>query len=225
MLFLAVFCGFLAENIREHQVEHRRTVRYARQFVKEIKMDTAQLNLGLKFVQQKKTSIDSLIDALSGTQDWEATYYWGLHADDYYLASFNHVSFEQIKNSGSLRNFDNEKLVGLIQEFIYLRENVEIVQRDLAAYYNQYLTPFINKNLDKKILLKNYKNDRRLFDSIWLKEITPDHFLSGQKNIEIEFRNMLIGIRGSYNLDYFYPLLKDKAAELINFLQKEYHLN
>ena len=36
MLFLAVFCGFLAENFREHQFEHKRTVRYAMQFINEI---------------------------------------------------------------------------------------------------------------------------------------------------------------------------------------------
>ena len=33
MLFLAVFCGFLAENFREHQIEDKRTIRYAKQFI------------------------------------------------------------------------------------------------------------------------------------------------------------------------------------------------
>ena len=38
MLFLAVFCGFLAENLRENRVEHKRTLLYANQFLEEIKL-------------------------------------------------------------------------------------------------------------------------------------------------------------------------------------------
>jgi len=223
MLFLAVFCGFTAENIREHQMEHRRTIRYAKQFIKEIQMDTARLNMALEFVHQKKMSVDSLIAVLSEMQNWRSLYYWGLHADDYYLANFHHASFDQIKNSGSLRYFDNEELAELMQEFIFLRENIEIVQKDLAAFYNQHLTPFINKILDKQLLLKGFTNDRRRFDSMWLNSPAPAHFLNDQKDTQIEFRNMLISIRSSYNLDFFYPLLKDKAVQLINLLQKEYH--
>jgi len=32
MLFLAVFCGFLAENLREHIIEHKRARAYAESF-------------------------------------------------------------------------------------------------------------------------------------------------------------------------------------------------
>jgi hypothetical protein len=36
MLFLAVFCGFLAENIREHTIEPERARQYARSLAEEI---------------------------------------------------------------------------------------------------------------------------------------------------------------------------------------------
>ena len=35
MLFLAVFCGFLAENFREHYVEHQREIQFIQSLVKE----------------------------------------------------------------------------------------------------------------------------------------------------------------------------------------------
>jgi hypothetical protein len=41
MLFLAVFCGFLAENFREHQVEKRRGKQYIRSLYQDLKTDTA----------------------------------------------------------------------------------------------------------------------------------------------------------------------------------------
>jgi hypothetical protein len=40
MLFLAVFCGFLAENLREHQVEKQRGKQYIRSFYEDLKTDT-----------------------------------------------------------------------------------------------------------------------------------------------------------------------------------------
>src|ERR1041385_4874182 len=40
MLFLAVFCGFLAENIREHMVEQRRARELAKNLYAELRTDS-----------------------------------------------------------------------------------------------------------------------------------------------------------------------------------------
>jgi len=40
MLFLAVFCGFLAENIREHRMERTREVEYIRTLASDLAEDT-----------------------------------------------------------------------------------------------------------------------------------------------------------------------------------------
>jgi len=42
MLFLAVFCGFLAENIREHQVEMRREREFITSLVSDLKDGTGR---------------------------------------------------------------------------------------------------------------------------------------------------------------------------------------
>jgi len=47
MLFLAVFCGFLAENQREHMIEHRREKRYMVSLVEDLKNDSAFLSLSI----------------------------------------------------------------------------------------------------------------------------------------------------------------------------------
>jgi hypothetical protein len=44
MLFLAVFCGFLAENKREHLVEHQREKQFMRSLTEDLETDTAELN-------------------------------------------------------------------------------------------------------------------------------------------------------------------------------------
>src|SRR6185295_11473198 len=40
MLFLAVFCGFLVENFREHKIENERATELAKHFYDELKSDS-----------------------------------------------------------------------------------------------------------------------------------------------------------------------------------------
>ena len=42
MLFLAVFLGFVAENIRENNVEKKKGLEYVKSFVEDLRTDTAQ---------------------------------------------------------------------------------------------------------------------------------------------------------------------------------------
>src|ERR1041385_3839424 len=59
MLFLAVFCGFLAENLREHSIEHQREKQYARTLYEDIGSDTAALTASIADCKYVTTRIDS----------------------------------------------------------------------------------------------------------------------------------------------------------------------
>ena len=43
MLFLAVFCGFLAENFRENIIEHKREMQYIKSMLADLSVDTILL--------------------------------------------------------------------------------------------------------------------------------------------------------------------------------------
>jgi hypothetical protein len=47
MLFLAVFCGFLVENFREHKIEREREEQYMKSLVNDLAMDTSVINTNL----------------------------------------------------------------------------------------------------------------------------------------------------------------------------------
>src|ERR1044071_1970059 len=64
MLFLAVFCGFLAENFREHQIEHQREKQYMVTMLEDLKADTALLRQALAYWNERNKSIDSVGEAL-----------------------------------------------------------------------------------------------------------------------------------------------------------------
>ena len=61
MLFLAVFCGFLAENQREHMVEQRHEKEFIKSLAKDLESDIFQLDNLKKFRLQRMERIDSLL--------------------------------------------------------------------------------------------------------------------------------------------------------------------
>ena len=53
MLFLAVFCGFLAENQREHMVEHQREKQFVKSLIVDIQNDVKLIDQQNAFNKEK----------------------------------------------------------------------------------------------------------------------------------------------------------------------------
>src|SRR6516225_663533 len=64
MLFLAVFLGFVAENIREHQVESNREVEYIKSLTEDLDDDIHNLDSMIAFEQTGLKELDTLINLL-----------------------------------------------------------------------------------------------------------------------------------------------------------------
>src|ERR1051325_8132115 len=60
MLFLAVFCGFLAENQREHFAEKKREKQFMVSLVKDLELDTSQLDRIKRTREKNLINIDTL---------------------------------------------------------------------------------------------------------------------------------------------------------------------
>src|SRR5215204_1592309 len=112
MLFLAVFAGFLAENQREHFVEHQREEQFINSLINDIKVDTARLNSLIESRSIRETKLDSLMLLLNSENANQHT------RDIYYLATTipritlfqftpNDGTMQQLKNSGGLRLIRN----------------------------------------------------------------------------------------------------------------------
>ena len=232
MLFLAVFCGFLAENIREHKVEHIRAKEFARSLVKDLHNDTGAIAYYKKSVKNYIAISDSLINLskteLEGINATEFSFYTRF---TYWTASvgWNRTTFEQIKNSGSLRYFKYrllEKLMtydALINDIGREHHNHEI--------RGNYLLSSINKIIDPQL----HQEFSKLF--IWsldtMTKATLNSYLSVQsqsleKNRDAitELLNMVVVQQRNFRIGAD-KLLKAEslAKELINDFTEEYHLN
>ena len=81
MLFLAVFCGFLAENQREHYIEHQREKQYTEfmhTMLEDLKTDTRSNNRHNQVCKENQPEmilINSLIDYLKEINTEQNLYY------------------------------------------------------------------------------------------------------------------------------------------------------
>ncbi len=119
MLFLAVFCGFLAENIREHTVEKQRAKVLAQSMLEDLKKDTAFLNTVIAFDYKKLSASDSILALLHRPRgNWNDTNFYKnmgpIMTSNPFIST--NGTYAQMKTSGSLRYF-NQSLVNQMNAY------------------------------------------------------------------------------------------------------------
>ena len=109
MLFLAVFCGFMAENQREHMIEHQREKKYIMSLIKDIELDIASLKNSYELRKVQLRYFDSLTTLLK--QDYKNQmrdfYFYARHIPRSTLFRYHDRTILQLKNSGNLRLIRN----------------------------------------------------------------------------------------------------------------------
>ncbi len=231
MLFLAVFCGFLAENIREHKIEHQRAKDYAMSLMEEVTGDTMALNQSISYYKTRTESIDTLIGLLAGNIKQipgGTMYYFADKAVYNDNIIFNKTTLLQLINSGALRYFTNRKLIKCIGEYDQILQKVESSGTSAQTILMEA------RSLQFKIFDFKFKNMYSQGQA--LNSISPDSILLIKK-IEYplitydpallsEFTSWLNMRRANLNFAMNVRLIdaQNKSRELIALLKKEYHL-
>src|SRR5574338_275905 len=121
MLFLAVFCGFLAENFREHLLEHRQEKEYMHSLVEDLQSDTMKLNYELVFGREISDRVEKLVLFLYNDplpkDSIEKLYLLNLQAGRVVKVDFEDRTSSQLKNSGTMRLIRNKQVVDSIRNY------------------------------------------------------------------------------------------------------------
>ncbi|HET6768282.1 MAG TPA: hypothetical protein VFH08_12815 [Chitinophagaceae bacterium] len=236
MLFLAVFCGFLAENIREHRIEHQREKQFMRSMLEDLRSDTSLLSFASRYWDTINLSIDSLANAIQipVAPGNEAKSYQFINKGlDYFSFNVNDRTISQLKNSGSFRLIRNDKVANKIILFDQFNNDAMKNIAELRASFYLTTMQLGNKVFVQEIINELFKrnrfarpgaNDMEWVDSILQKNKNP---LPAQEyNAALfELKNALQAYRKDYsNLKFGYDNLKAKMDELIQLIQEEYHL-
>jgi hypothetical protein len=121
MLFLAVFCGFLAEYQLEHKIEKERVKKYMHDMVESLKYDTTRISRNVNENKIVHSELDSfrfeIKEAINGRPNTNRLYYYYLKINQYGIAAFNKSVITQLKNSGSLRLVKSDSLLNEMLDY------------------------------------------------------------------------------------------------------------
>lgn len=150
MLFIAVFCGFLAENLREHLVERHREGQYINSLLQDLKQDTVSLSENIKSRELRKFHASSLIKQLSfsiNNDSLSKLYFSANKLTGLQVFNYSNSTLYQLKTSGLMRLIQNSNVVNSINSYDLsitrhkLREQVEL---EMTLEYNKAISTVLN---------------------------------------------------------------------------------
>ena len=227
MLFLAVFCGFLAENQREHMIEHKREKQYMQSFNYDLQNDTTNLNFGFPRKEGRLKAIDTVFLFFEQHPDITeipgAIYRKMIRTlwDRHYRR--NSTTIDQLKNAGAMRLIRNKRVADSIAAYDLHWQRADFW---IEAYhkYQDRGEQLLEKIVNASDLISAYRNNppggnlpASVADGLTIK-INRQYLneflnhLNNSKNIVYQDWRDYLSICGS-------------AERLITMINEEYHLS
>ena len=139
MLFLAVFCGFLAENIREHQIEQAREKQYILSLIADLKENDQVISHELNFQKTRIVMMDSMISMLNNPNQVRGhqglLYYFARISPRLRTLTVNNRTFEQLKNSGNFRLIRKIETSNRIMAYY---ESIPLIRQIEELYFGEF---------------------------------------------------------------------------------------
>ena len=122
MLFFAVFLGFLAENVRENNIERHQEKKYMQLMVEDLKKDTTNINAMVKGNRILISGLDTLLDLLSDPQQDKSyqrkLFVYSIKYTYWYMPiQFSELTLTQLKSSGGFRLIKDQPVTTEILQY------------------------------------------------------------------------------------------------------------
>jgi len=155
MLFLAVTLGFLVENQREHYIEQQRAKKFAIALFEDLQTDTTEIQISKREIENFFTATDNFFEELKKPRSKQNdSVLQTIGAKEIYNYNFfdpTMGNYDQIKNSGALRYFDQD----LVKKLTIYETGARKLTQEKQLYQeflNMVITPFCTKIANADIL-------------------------------------------------------------------------
>ncbi|MBL7922645.1 MAG: hypothetical protein JNL88_00460 [Bacteroidia bacterium] len=142
MLFLAVFCGFLAEYQLEHKIEGEREEQYVKSMLEDLKTDTARISRFSVESDSNQFKIDSLIQLLRRPDRhlYGNTIYYFARIITVPASRFelNDRTYDQMKSSGMLRLMTDKAVSDSVSTYYAAQANFKQQEELQLTRMNTY---------------------------------------------------------------------------------------
>ena len=236
MLFLAVFCGFLAEYQLEHKIEKDREKVYMKAMVDDLKKDTANINTAVAGNRIFINGLNTLLDLLSNPQQdvsyQRKIFIYSLKNTYWYMTiHFSELTLSQLKYSGGFRLIKNREVANNILQYDqgldackyhydFLLNYFHIYEASQKELFNLSLARKVFKDIEKnfRIVLLPYSEFERLIDEgNYLDNKNPE-LLSKYHDDILYYQTTL------NNLTNIIASQKSSADSLIHLIRKKYRI-
>ena len=224
MLFLAVFCGFLAEYQLEHKIEKNREIQFIRLITEDITTDISKLNKNIMLFNENDVKQNSVLEALPTLEKGFSLKFYNNYRSFQWFPDFIYTdaTIQQLKNSGGFRLIKNYKVIAGIMNY-----DAEVKK---ALINESNLGRVMEKSEDfSNDILNTYQLDNQLKQGITSKKLEIegfDYLLSNDRIPLSRFANHLLYHRRICNIvTENMKSVKFAGAQLLILLKTEYHLD
>ena len=216
MLFLAVFCGFLAEYQLEHKIERERGKQYIRSFYEDLTTDTSTFSRLITTYEIKMAAMkgrQECFDSLNRNIKSESCF-WTLvfHSTDFPDLIYTDRTLQQLKNAGGLRLLKPVDADSILNYDNLLREYAKAEttsQQETQASIRNTLYSLINH---QKLIGSGagqpvsflYGNNQELlnryFNQLWGYTATCEDLLIALRHINKRAISLITYFKKKYNL-------------------------
>ena len=229
MLFLAVFCGFLAEYQLEHKIEKDREKQLIKILYQDLKFDTTSLKGVVKARKRKGILLDSLAFLLiKPIPEQNATlYYLARSATRLFDSRFipNDGAMQQLKNAGGLRLVHHPEVAAAIIKYdVSVRYVLALFQQESLSreeYMKAASLVFDGSILDSMVPMD--PSNSKTYGVINRPANNPP--FAPDKERLFQLRYWIHYLKGNNVLNQNATItLLQQAETLLQTLKKEYHL-
>jgi len=224
MLFLAVFCGFLAEYQLEHMIERDKEKEYIVSMVEDLKNDSTNISRSINYCKNQLEGFDSLLRNIYHKPYTDSSLRTLYYLKEKYTlvsfkARFSRGTISQLKNSGGFRLIRKRAASDSIVKYDLITERVE-GQGEAVDFSGQQLLAVSVKIFDSQLVFEQSSKDEDIlhatekFDLITYDDKLVKEYANLAKFKRDVIRNYIIQLTG----------LNNRIPGFINFLKKEYHL-
>lgn len=222
MLFLAVFLGFIAENIRETSVERHREKAYIQNMVQNLKDDTAQLNQDIPNLTLYTQKLDTLVHLSKSDFTLPAnlkalTKLTLEYAIYYHRFTANTATLTQLK-SGNLRLIQRGHVADSILKYDLINSEAEIQWQQYHLIFTDYILT-VEQIFDVTILFDTDNTKYRTLSDKLPPAVTRD-----MEKLKPYFNKVVALLISSGDYLKLLKVQSNNARSLIAYLTKEYHL-
>lgn len=224
MIFLAVFLGFVAENIRENSADQNREKEFMKSMVEDLKSDTANIHVFYNHANVALGEIDSLMYLIKkpNANAYGQRMYYLARVITTGLNRFvlSDRTYEEMKSSGSLRLVKDDALSDSISKY-YASQNEFKEQAALQINRMISYTDFVIKLFDGAVFQQMLQR--------FPYKVNPPGGNPALLTNDVETINEFVGLLHYYSAIIIINSSKARqkeasTAHLIKTIQKKYRL-